>query len=182
MFPLKEITVSLHLLGFITLDFKSVMELTILVTFIGILISYSAQGVMAQEQKEDNISGINEVNRNLERIYQHLDEDATQTTVGTYIGTVALFVSLALVIFGFQLSREGKLSRKSITYCRVLVLSLIIPVLILIGVAWFSLEDFLYPDYLIIISLFLIPCAAVIFLMTTFYTGGNESNNSSIKS
>jgi hypothetical protein len=79
----------LHLLEFITLDLKSVMELTILVTFIGILISYSAQGVMAQEQKEDNISGINEVNRNLERIYQHLDEDATQTTVGTYIGTVA---------------------------------------------------------------------------------------------
>ena len=128
MFPLNEITVSLHLLGFTTLDLKAVMELTILITFIGILISYSAQGVMAQEQKGDNISGINEVNRNLERIYQHLDEDATQTTVGTYISTVALFVSLALVIFGFQLSREGKLSRKSITYCRVLVLSLIIPV------------------------------------------------------
>lgn len=137
---------------------------------------------MAQDQKAENINEINEINRNLERIYRHLDDDATQTTVGTYIGTIALFVSLALVIFGFQLSREGKLTRKSITYCRVLVLSLIIPVLFLIGIAWFSLEDFLYPDYLIIITLFLIPCAAVIFLMTTFSSRDNESNNSKIKS
>jgi cytochrome bd-type quinol oxidase subunit 2 len=139
--------------------------------FVCILIIHAAQVILAQEQQGNNISEINEMNRNLERIYRHLDEDATQATVGTYIGTIAIFVSLALVIFGFQLSREGKLSRKSVTYCRALVLSLIIPVLILIGIAWFSLEDFLYPDYLIIITLFLIPCAAVIFLMTTFSSG-----------
>jgi len=125
---------------------------------------------MAQDQKAENINEVNEINRNLERIYRHPDDDATQTTVGTYIGTIALFIGLALVIFGFQLSREGKLTRKSITYCRVLVLSLIIPAL------------FLYPDYLIIITLFLIPCAAVIFLITTFSSRDNESNNSNIKS
>jgi hypothetical protein len=134
-----------------------------------------AQDVSAQDQLINNTREINEINKNLERIYQHLDEDAEQATVDTYIGTIALFVSLALVIFGFQLSREGRLTRKAFMYTRVLVLSLISPVIILIGVAWFELEDFLYPDYLIITSLFLIPCAAVIFLMLTYSIGVNTS-------
>jgi hypothetical protein len=134
-----------------------------------------AQDVSAQDQLINNTREINEINKNLERIYQHLDEDAEQATVDTYIGTIALFVSLALVIFGFQLSREGMLTRKAFMYTRVLVLSLISPVIILIGVAWFELEDFLYPDYLIITSLFLIPCAAVIFLMLTYSIGVNTS-------
>jgi cytochrome bd-type quinol oxidase subunit 2 len=134
--------------------------------------------VTAQEQMVDNNTNeINEINRNLERIYRHLEQSSRQTTLGTYIGTIALFVSLALVIFGFQLSREGELSPKSVTYYRTLVLLLIIPVLILIGVAWFSLGDFLYPDYPIIITLFLIPCAAVIFLMIKF-SRKNKFNNS----
>ena len=128
-----------------------------------------------KNQLINNTREIDEINKNLERIYQHLDEDAEQATVGTYIGTIALFVSLALVIFGFQLSREGRLTRKAFMYTRVLVLSLISPVIILIGVAWFELEDFLYPDYLIITSLFLIPCAAVIFLMLTYSIGVNTS-------
>jgi cytochrome bd-type quinol oxidase subunit 2 len=144
------------------------MKPTILIAFMGLLITFTSQDVMAQEQRVNNINELDEINRNLERIYQHLDEDSVQATVNTYISTIAIFVSLALVIFGFQLSREGSLSRKSSVYTRVLVLSLVIPVLILIGNAWFELEDFLYPDYLIIISLFLIPCLAVIFLMVTF--------------
>jgi len=50
-----------------------------LFVFLGILITFGAQAVMAQEQKADNIREINEINRNLERIYRHLDDDATQT-------------------------------------------------------------------------------------------------------
>jgi cytochrome bd-type quinol oxidase subunit 2 len=144
------------------------MKPIILIAFMGFLFTFTSQEVMAQEQRVNNISELDEINQSLERIYQHLDEDSVQATVNTYISTIAIFVSLALVIFGFQLSREGSLSRKSSVYTRVLVLSLVIPVLILIGNAWFELEDFLYPDYLIIISLFLIPCLAVIFLMVTF--------------
>ena len=149
------------------------MKLVILFVFIGILNVFAAKDVLAQGQMINNTSEMSEVNRNLERIYQHLDEDSTQETVSTYIGTIALFVSLALVIFGFQLSREGRLSRKATVFTKVLVLSLILPVLFLTGIAWSELEDFLYPDYLIIISLFLIPCAAVIFLMITFSAGVN---------
>ena len=144
------------------------MPFKIFIVFLEILIMFAAQHVTAQEQTVINVSETNEINQNLERIYQHLDRDSIQATVETYIGTIALFVSLALVIFGFQLSREDKLSRKAIMYCRILVLSLIFPVLFLIVFAWFTLEDFLYPDYLIITTLFLIPCAAVIFLMGTF--------------
>ncbi len=144
------------------------MKPTILIALIGLIFAFALQDVMAQEQMVNNIRELDEINQNLERISQHLDEDSVQATVNTYISTIAIFVSLALVIFGFQISREGSLSRKASVYTRVLVLSLIIPVLILIGNAWFELEDYLYPDYLIIISLFLIPCLAVIFLMITF--------------
>ena len=70
------------------------MKLVILFVFIGILNVFAAKDVLAQGQMISNISQMNEVNRNLERIYQHLDEDSTQETVSTYIGTIALFVSL----------------------------------------------------------------------------------------
>jgi hypothetical protein len=139
----------------------------------GLIITFAYQDILAQEQIVNN-SEINDINLNLERLHQRLGESSTQATIGTYIATIALFVSLALVIFGFQLSREGNLSRKAIIYCRVLVLSLIIPVLFLIIIAWFSLPDFLPHDYKIIISLFLIPCAAVILLMVTFSSGINS--------
>jgi cytochrome bd-type quinol oxidase subunit 2 len=142
----------------------------------GLLITFVFHDILAQEQIVNN-SEINDFNLNLERIHQRLDESSTQATIGTYIATIALFVSLALVIFGFQLSREGSLSRKAIIYCRVLVLSLIIPVLFLIVFAWYSLPDFLPHDYQIILSLFLIPCAAVILLMVTFSSGVNSKQD-----
>lgn len=122
------------------------MKSVALVVFTGIMILNSTKDIQAQDQFGSNLSEVNEINRNLERIFRHLDDDATQVTVNTYIGTIALLVSLALVIFGFKLSREGRLSHKAVIYSRVLVLSLILPVIFLIVAAWFSLKPFLYPD------------------------------------
>ena len=80
-------------------------------------------------------------------------------------GTIALLVSLSLVIYGFQLSRGGKLTQKAKRHYHIIILSLIVPVLILVAVAWFTMEEFLYPHYNIMASLLLIPAIIVIILM-----------------
>ena len=91
------------------------------------------------------------------RIIQQNDETAIQDRAGTYIGTVALLVSLSLVIYGFQLSRGGKITQKTKRHYHIIILSLLVPVFILIAVAWFALDEFLYPHYNIMVSLLLIP-------------------------
>ena len=83
----------------------------------------------------------------------------------TYIGTIALLVSLALVIYGFQISRGGKITKKTIRHYHFIILSLLVPVFILIAVAWFAIDEFLYPHYNIMVSLLLIPALIVIILM-----------------
>ena len=42
-------------------------------------------------------------------------------------GTIALLVSLSLVIYGFQLSRGGKLTQKAKRHYHIIILSLIVP-------------------------------------------------------
>ena len=39
-----------------------------------------------------------------------------KTELGPYIGYIALLVSLALVIYGFQISRGGKITKKTIQH------------------------------------------------------------------
>lgn len=99
------------------------------------------------------------------RIIQQNDETAIQDRASTYIGTVALLVSLSLVIYGFQLSRGGKITQKTKRHYHIIILSLLVPVFILIAVAWFALDEFLYPHYNIMVSLLLIPALIVIILM-----------------
>jgi cytochrome bd-type quinol oxidase subunit 2 len=127
------------------------------------------ENVTGQEQQPTNITdNLETMIKQNERIIQQNDETAIQDRAGTYIGTTALLVSLSLVIYGFQISREGKTTQKAKRHYQIIILSLVVPVFILITVAWFawSIEnDFLYPHYNIMASLLLIPALIVAVLM-----------------
>lgn len=120
----------------------------------------------------DNLDTIIQQNN---RIIQQNDETAIQDRADTYIDTIAILVSLSLVIYGFQLSRGGKITQKAKRHYQIIILSLVVPVFILIVVAWlaWSTENkFLYPHYNITISLLIIPALIVITLM---FKGDDES-------
>jgi hypothetical protein len=135
-----------------------------------ILITYHIdEKVTGQEQEPKNNTANLEtmINQN-EKIIKQNDETAIQDRAGTYIGTIALLVSLSLVIYGFQLSQGGKITQKAKRHYQIIVLSLIAPVIILITVAsfaWSIQNEFLYPHYNIMASLLLIPAILVIILM-----------------
>jgi hypothetical protein len=128
------------------------------------------ENVLGQEQQP--VNNIDNLTDNLEtmieqnkRIIQQNDETALQEQAGAYIGTIALLVSLSVVIYGFKLSREGKTTQKAKRHYHIIILSLIVPVFILITISWFVTEEFLYPHYNIMGSLMLIPAILVIVLM-----------------
>jgi cytochrome bd-type quinol oxidase subunit 2 len=127
------------------------------------------QNVTGQEQQPTNITdNLETMMKQNERIIQQNDETAIQDRAGTYIGTTALLVSLSLVIYGFQISREGKTTQKAKRHYQIIILSLVVPVFILITVAWFAWSiqnEFLYPHYNIMASLLLIPALIVAVLM-----------------
>ncbi|MGA7897237.1 MAG: hypothetical protein WCA39_00090 [Nitrososphaeraceae archaeon] len=144
--------------------------LCLVVVTVIIIIYYSInENVLGQQQQQQQPTNFT---NNLEtmiqqnnRIIQQNDETAIQDRASTYIGTVALLVSLSLVIYGFQLSRGGKITQKTKRHYHIIILSLLVPVFILIAVAWFALDEFLYPHYNIMVSLLLIPALIVIILM-----------------
>jgi cytochrome bd-type quinol oxidase subunit 2 len=127
------------------------------------------QNVTGQEQQPtNNTDNLETMIKQNERIIQQNDETAIQDRAGTYIGTIALLVSLSLVIYGFQISREGKTTQKAKRHYQIIILSLVVPVFILITVAWFAWSiqnEFLYPHYNIMASLLLIPALIVAVLM-----------------
>ena len=116
----------------------------------------------------NNATSLETIIQQNNRIIQQNDETAIQVRADTYTGTIALLVSLALVIYGFQLSRGYKITQKVKRHYQIIILSLIGPVLILVTVAWFawSIENrFMYPHYNIMVSLLIIPALVVIILM-----------------
>ena len=121
-----------------------------------------------QQQPTNNTDNLETMIQQNDRIIEQNDETAIQDRAGTYIGTIALLVSLSLVIYGFQLSHGGKITQKSKRHYQIIVLSLIVPVFILITVAsfvWTIHNEFLYPHYNIMAFLLLIPAILVIILM-----------------
>ena len=159
--------------------------LCLVVTTVMIIIYYSInENVLGQQQPPtnnitDNLETIIQQNN---RIIQQNDESAIQVRADTYIGTIALLVSLALVIYGFQLSRGSKITQKVKRHYQVIILSLIGPVLILITVAWFawSIENrFMYPHYNIMVSLLIIPALIVIILMFKGAIVGDDQSTDS---
>ena len=139
-----------------------------LVVATAIIIIYCSinENVLGQQQlPTNNTNNLETIIQQNERIIEQNDETAIQDRAGSYIGTIALLVSLSLVIYGFQLSRGGKITQKTKLHYHIIILSLLVPVFILITVAWFALDEFLYPHYNIMASLLLIPALIVIILM-----------------
>jgi hypothetical protein len=146
-----------------------------------IIIYYSInENVLGQQQQPtNNTDSLETIIQQNDRIIHQNDETAIQDRAGAYIGTIALLVSLSLVIYGFQLSRGGKITQKAKRHYQIIILSLIVPVFILVVVAWFSLEEFLYPHYNIMASLLLIPALLVIILMFKgTIVGGDQPTDS----
>ena len=142
--------------------------LCLVVTTVIIIIYYSInESVLGQQQQQptNNTDNLETMIQQNNRIIQQNDETAIQDRAATFIGTIALLVSLSLVIYGFQLSRGGKITQKAKRHYHIIILSLLVPVFILITVAWFALDEFLYPHYNIMASLLLIPAIIVIILM-----------------
>ncbi|MGH9963631.1 MAG: hypothetical protein ACRD5E_02230 [Nitrososphaeraceae archaeon] len=141
--------------------------LCLLVATVIIIIYYSInENVLGQQQQPtNNTDNLETIIQQNNRIIQQNDETAIQDRASTYISTIALLVSLSLVIYGFQLSRGGKITQKAKRHYHIIILSLVVPVIILIAVAWFAIAEFLYPHYNIMASLLLIPALIVIVLM-----------------
>jgi uncharacterized membrane protein len=156
--------------------------LCLVVATVIIIIYYSInENVLGQEQQQptNNTDSLETIIQQNDRIIHQNDETAIQDRAGAYIGTIALLVSLSLVIYGFQLSRGGKITQKAKRHYQIIILSLIVPVFILVAVAWFSLEEFLYPHYNIMASLLLIPALLVIILMFKgTIVGGDQPTDS----
>jgi cytochrome bd-type quinol oxidase subunit 2 len=145
--------------------------LCLVVTTVIIIIYYYSinENVVGQQQQPtNNTDNLETIIQQNNRIIQQNDETAIQDRAGTYIGTIALLVSLSLVIYGFQLSRGGKITQKAKRHYQIIVLSLVVPVFTLIIVAWLAIgiqNEFLYPHYNIMTSLLLIPALIVTVLM-----------------
>ncbi|HEU4822523.1 MAG TPA: hypothetical protein VFS97_03785 [Nitrososphaeraceae archaeon] len=141
------------------------MIATILFTF---HINENENATGQEQQPTDNTDKLETMIKQNEKIIQQNDETAIQDRAGTYIGTIALLVSLSLVIYGFQISREGKTTQKAKLHYQIIILSLVVPVFILIAIAWLAWSiqnEFLYPHYNIMASLLLIPALIVTILM-----------------
>ena len=137
-----------------------------------------------EQQPTNNTDNLETMIQQNDRIIEQNDETAIQDRASTYIGTIALLVSLSLVIYGFQLSHGGKITQKTKRHYQIIVLSLIVPVFILITVAsfaWSIHNEFLYPHYNIMAFLLLIPAILVIILMFKgSIVGGDQPTDSSI--
>lgn len=145
--------------------------LCLTVTTVIIIIYYSMdENVLGQQEQQstNNTDNLETMIQQNDRIIEQNDETAIQDRAGTFIGTIALLVSLSLVIYGFQLSHGGKITQKAKRHYQIIVLSLIVPVFVLIivaSLAWGIQNEFLYPHYNIMASLLLIPALLVIILM-----------------
>ena len=158
--------------------------LCLVVTTVIIIIYCSInENVLGQQQQEqqptNNTDNLETIIQQNNRIIQQNDETAIQDRADTYIGTIALLVSLSLVIYGFQLSHGGKITQKAKRHYHIIILALIVPVLILVAVAWFTMEKFLYPHYNITASLLLIPALLVIILMFRGAIVGDDQSTDS---
>ena len=156
--------------------------LCLVVTTVIIIIYYSINESVQGQQPTNITDNLETIIQQNNRIIQQNDETAIQVRADTYIGTIALLVSLALVIYGFQLSRGSKITQKVKRHYQIIILSLIGPVLILVIVAWFawSIENrFMYPHYNIMVSLLIIPALVVIILMFKGAILGDDQSTSS---
>src|SRR5918993_1727655 len=115
--------------------------LCLFVATVIIIVYYSInENVLGQQEQQstNNTDNLETMIQQNDRIIEQNDETAIQDRAGTYIGTIALLVSLSLVIYGFQISREGKTTQEAKRHYQIIILSLVVPVFILITFAWFA--------------------------------------------
>ena len=145
---------------------KSIHICCIILIAMIIITYHTNETVSGQEQQPSNITDTLEtmIKQN-ERIIIQNDETAIKDRAGTFVATIALLISLSLVIYGFQISRQEKITQKVKRHYQIIILSLVFPVIILIAVAWFSIDESLYPHYNILALLLLIPALIVSVLM-----------------
>mgnify|MGYP006185851957 CR=1 FL=1 len=92
--------------------------LCLVVTTMVIIIDYSIgeNALWQQEQQQtNNTDNLETMIQQNDRIIEQNDETAIQDRAGAFIGTIALLVSLSLVIYGFQLSHGGKITKGKTT-------------------------------------------------------------------
>ena len=112
------------------------MHLCSLVLAVILITYHTDENVTGQEQQPtNNTNNLEKMIKQNERIIKQNDETAVQDRADTFIGTIALLISLSLVIYGFQISRHENISQKAKRHYQVIIFSLIVPVFILIAVA-----------------------------------------------
>src|SRR5215207_9474184 len=159
--------------------------LCLVVATVIIIVYYSInENVLGQQEQQstNNTDNLETMVQQNDRIIEQNDETAIQDRAGTYIGTIALLVSLSLVIYGFQLSHGGKITQKAKRHYQIIILSMVVPVLIFIIIAWFAWgihNEFLYPHYNIMTSLLLIPALIVTVLMFKGTIVGDDQSTDS---
>jgi len=114
------------------------------------------------------------IERSLERLTEQIDiiianqQNDRNALLSSYVGMGAFLVGLAVVIFGLQLSRGDKITPRADTYYKVLILSLILPVVVLYTISYIRVDlGQVKNDYLGVASLLMIPSAAVLILMAS---------------
>ncbi len=148
---------------------------------LAILIILISQNTLGQEETQGgkfspitlNDTTANHIERSLERLTEQIDriianqQNDRNSLLSSYVGMGAFLVGLAVVIFGLQLSRGDKISATSKTYYKILILSLILPVVILYVISYIRVDlGEVKDDYLGVASLLMIPSAAVLILMS----------------
>ena len=110
-----------------------IVATVIIIIYCSINENVLGQQQQQEEQPTNNTDNLETIIQQNNRIIQQNDETAIRNGADTYIGTIALLVSLSLVIYGFQLSRGGKITQKSKRHYHIIILSLVVPVFFLVA-------------------------------------------------
>ena len=116
-----------------------------------------------------NDTKADQIIENLERIIQQNDNSSRSTVISSYIGMMAFLVGIALVIFGFQLSRAEKATPTAKRAYEILILALLVPVVVIFiyAISPFSRAGEMHTPYIGVASLLMIPTVAVLALMAS---------------
>lgn len=116
-----------------------------------------------------NATTADQIVSSLERIIEQNDGSSLSSLFSSYIGMMAFLVGIALVIFGFQLSRAEKATLVARRAYKILILALLVPVVVLFlyAVSPFSEAGREHSAYLGVASLLMIPTGAVLAIMAS---------------
>ena len=143
------------------------LVLTICLTLTTQNVKGQANGNVSSITLNDTTS--NQIVRGLERLIEQNESSSLGSLFSSYIGMMAFLVGIALVIFGFQLSRSEKVTPTARMAYRILILALLVPVVVIFiyAISPFSRAGEMHTPYLGVASLLMIPTVAVLALMAS---------------